>query len=246
MIGVPSKGRAGKSATLAALRNRSDVVLAVPPEEASAYLDAYAQAVVIHPVAPGIGHARQRLLEFAREQGTGPFWMLDDDITGAFERDEQTRLLRPTSINEIIGSMEWQMAALASEISGLALAGPNFRHRAWSGPEMEWNKHLRNFVWVNPDAPIDYWPHLKEDLDVVLQALTKGWSTLLWNAYAFDSPQMGTSAGGCRDDYDAGKLDVACQALVEKWPGLVDLRLDGKTGRLTNRVNWKAVREAPA
>lgn len=249
MIGVPSKGRAGKSATLAALRGAEDIWVVCPEDEIEDYRVAYPWVTGIWgQTHPGVGMARQQLLTLARLYDTGPFWMLDDDITGAFARRKDGKFDRMDLGAMIFEMMEYFETDTLGQ-QRVALAGPNFRHRAWSGPGFEKDRHLRNFVWVNPEAPIDYWPHLKEDLDIVLQALTQGWATARTNLYAFDSPQMGTSQGGCRDDYDAGKLEEACRALVEKWPGVVELRIDPKTAQLTNRVNWKAARErwfAPA
>jgi len=246
MIGVPSKGRAGKSVTLAALRDHGDEVWVVcPGDEIDVYRRAYPWITrIMEQSTPGIGTARQQLLTSARRNATGPFWMLDDDIEGTFERTGDGKLAR-TTLGALLYHMEvelLEMGTLTEGVGHIALAGPNFRHRAWVGPDREWDKHLRNFVWVNTEAPIDYWPHLKEDLDVVLQALTSGWHTYRWNVYAFDSPRMGTSQGGCRDDYDSGKLDEACHALVEKWPDVVSLKLDTDTGHLTNRVDWRALR----
>lgn len=239
MIGVPSKGRAGKSATLAMLDEQDEVTVAVPVEEQSVYESIYPHFAILPVEEPGIGNARQALLTAARNDEWGAFWMLDDDITGFFWR--VGRKLVRTEIGPALNLMEDVLSE--QKVGPVALAGPQFRHRAWAGPDVEVDKHLRNVVHVEPQAPIDYPPILKEDLDVVLQALTQGWHTVRFNLVAFDSPQMGTSQGGCREDYDAGKLDDACRALVERWPGLVEYDLDNKTGRLTNRVNWKAVRE---
>jgi len=240
VIGVPSRGRAGKSATLEALRGRDDVIVVCPPEEFGAYAAAY-DFEMIMPDNPGIGIARQALLDHARDFNLGPFWMLDDDITGAFVRRDD-KLVR-FDLYEALHSMEnWLIDNVMDGYHRVALAGPNFRHRAWSGPDVEWDKHLRNVVWVNPDAPINYWPHLKEDLDVVLQSLLAGWHTIRWNSFAFESPHMGSTEGGCKPDYDAGKLDEACRALVEKYPDVVSLKLDMDTGQLTNRVDWRKLR----
>lgn len=241
MIGVPSRGRAGKSATLDSLKHAGEVWVVCPEDEVAAYREAYPWVYRFLPqTTPGIGVARQQLLTAARRSATGPYWMLDDDITAV-----AIRLVGGPLGNVVlpyfIQTLESVLVPYRNE--KIALAGPNFRHRAWTDPYgVHMDKHLRNFIRVNPNAPIDYWPHLKEDLDVVLQSLLAGWHTVLFNQFVFDSPMMGTTKGGCRDDYDAGKLDEACKALVDKWPGVVSLRLDDKNARLTNRVDWREVR----
>jgi hypothetical protein len=246
MIGVPSKGRAGRSQTLAAVLGQGidvpghEVWIVCPAIEINAYRDAYPWVTYIWPQdGPGIGSARQTLLRHAREIGTGPFWMLDDDITSTSVKLVGGPMGK-VALPHFLSMLDSVLVPYLNE--KIALAGPNFRHRAWTDPYgVHMDVHLRNFIRVNPAAPIDYWPHLKEDLDVVLQALMAGWHTVLFNQFVFDSPQMGTSAGGCRDDYDAGLLDEACRALVEKWPGVVSLRIT-EEAQLTNRVDWREVR----
>lgn len=237
MIGVPSKGRAGKSPTLASLADRTDVVIAAIPSEEDAYVEAYPNAVILR-TEPNVGTARQDLLDFARHYGTGPFWMIDDDILGVYERYDG-RHFRPIEISDALTRMESAITEAADD--RLALAAPHFRHRAWSGPDVEFNKNLRNWMYVNPAAPFAYWKHLKEDLDAVLQVLLAGWHTMRFNSIAFTAPLMGSLPGGCADDYAAGRLDAACQHLASKYPGIVSLKLSDTTGQLESPVNWREV-----
>ncbi len=246
---VPSKGRAGRASTLRSLSEEAHpaVWIVTPPEETQQYQEAYGSQSGWHVVpqrGEGIWGARQSILEHARVEafaaGGQRFWMLDDDCTGAFWRDAAYRLKR-SSLSAIMTNMEDVVRRFEAPA---AMYGPNFRHRAWSGPATEWDVHLRNFVNVDMAIPFDYWDNVKEDLDMVLQIITSGRHTLRFNAYAFDSPRMGTTEGGCWDDYLTGALDVASQLLPQRWPGLVSLELDDASGTVTNRVNWKAVRAA--
>lgn len=237
---VPSKGRSAGSQTLRALTAEAypGVVICSPSDEQSLYRERYGWPV-IEQEGTGIGNARQTCLQHARAMGHERFWMLDDDVTGAFVRSG-TRFEKST-IGRIIDLME-----SAVELSGsrdyVTMFGPNFRHRAWSGPPAEMDAHLRNFVCLRTDVPGDYWPHVKEDLDMVLQIITAGGHTVRFNFVAFDSPRMGTTEGGCWDDYLTGALDAASMALASRWPGLVEVKLDDASGMVTNRVNWRAVR----
>jgi hypothetical protein len=242
MIAVPSRGRSGKSATLEALRGRADVVIVAPVDDVEAYESAYDDFLVVPQTGKGIGGARQDILDFARAHDTGPYWMLDDDITAVFERDGVR--FHKIHIDTALAFMEQQIAYVDAQL--LALAGPQFRHRAWTGDDVERDKHLRNFVRVNPAAPIEYWPWLKEDLDVVLQSLLAGWHTLRFNSIAFESPQMGSTPGGCQPDYAAGLLDEACQRLAGKYPGIVKVKLNMTTGAIESPVDWREVRRRQA
>jgi len=243
---VPSRQRCGASATLRLLSEEGhpDVSIVTPPGETQKYAAEYDLPGwrVIPQQGTGIGLARQSCLEDARERRKPRFWMLDDDTTGAFERNAARRYERRT-LSEIMSAMV-SLVNLTGVSHAFALFGPNFRHRAWSGPDAEPDTNLRNFVCVNTNAPIAYQDMLKEDLDAVLQAITRGWHTYRFNSYAFDSPRMGSMQGGCRDDYEAGKLDDATEKLKERWPDYVTIRFNEKEGYAENRVDWKAVRLA--
>lgn len=238
---VPSKGRSGHSATLSSLSEEGvqDVWIVTPPGETQKYEDTYRVECVggwqvIPQAGDGIWGARQTALQHARAEGTR-FWMLDDDITGAFWREGSK--LKRTRLSTVMHAMDEKAATVV-----VAMYGPNFRHRAWTGPPAEWDVHLRNFVNVDPAVTADYWDNVKEDLDFVLQLLTSGLHTVRFNAWAFESPRMGTTEGGCWDDYAGGALDEATLALRDKWPGLVEVTLDEANGYVTNRVDWRAVR----
>lgn len=240
MIVVPSYGRAGSSATLKALDGVENVIVAAVEEEADAYTAAY-PLVPVTTVPRGIGPARQAILQLARRSGWGPFWMIDDDILST-----SIRLvggpLGNVPMPYFIETLESVLAPYLNE--KIALAGPNFRHRAWVDPYgVHMDKHLRAFVRVNPAAPFDYWPHLKEDLDATLTVLLRGWHTVMFNQFVFDTAQMGANDGGNSAAYERGELDEACKALVEKYPGVVSLRLNEETGQLESPVNWRRLRE---
>lgn len=245
-IYVPSRGRVGRSSTLTSLAEEEhrDVVICTPPAERRAYRGQYAGLgwTVIAQDGEGIGPARQSILSHARLAGLDRFWMIDDDTRGAYIREGATRFKR-SSISVIAAEMEAAISAMEQGgARGIAMFGPQFRHRAWGGDTLEVDVHLRNFVCASTDIEGDYWPLVKEDLDMVLQVITQGRHTVRFNVYAFDSPRMGTVDGGCFDDYAAGALDVATELLPKRWPGLVTIHLNPDTGYVENRVNWKAAR----
>jgi hypothetical protein len=243
---VPSKGRAGRSSTLSALAAEGTtrrVTVVVPSTEEASYQKEYSALgwQVMTQRARGVQAARQTILDEARALGEEWLWMLDDDTTGVYGRNIEKRFHR-ISYETAFTFME-RVVKIDFHGIPVMMAGPQFRHRAWSGPDTERDVHLRNFILVAPLAGFGYWPHVKEDLDMVLQVLTAGASTLRFNAVAFDSPTMGTLEGGCSEDYAAGALEEASAALVEKWPGIVSLRFNEKQGRVENRVNWRAARQ---
>lgn len=211
----------------------------VHQSEEDAYRTEYPNATIVTHDLTGIGVIREAMLTLARSK---PFaWMVDDDVRNLFERTDGK--LRRVTWRVALDRME---AEVASDWPTVALAGPSARQYAWSGPDRFFNRHVPQVVLINTAAPIDYWPHLLEDIDVVLQALTAGWHTLRWNVWAYEVPQMGTVKGGCWDDYQAGKQEQAMELLLARWreraPGLVGVRLN-KRGYVQTVVRWKDFRE---
>lgn len=235
MIVVPTRGRAGRSATLDVLAGGADVIIATPDDNADAYADAYPNTPIV-PVPHGIGKARQVILERARYEGWGRFWMIDDDITGVFRRLEDN-LLRACPMREALQAVEREIEPLRA--NRIAIAGLCWRQRAWSAPRAEFDRHVGAIVLIDPAAPVNYWERHGEDLDLVLQALAAGWSTVRFATYAYTTPSGGTVDGGAKPDYDAGAQEEGVLALAAKWPH-VEARLSNRTGRLQARVDWKA------
>ena len=256
---VPSKGRVETSATLRALESESypDVRVIVPPAEVDTYAARWkAQSGgtatsgwhVSAQRGTGIQGARQTILEDARWSGDRNVWMLDDDISAVLRR----KALPPgygferVTFEQAFDAMVTTVALDGPDLVNgyeIALAGPQFRQYAWSGPDVAVDVHLRNFILLDTAAPIEYPEYLKEDLDVVLQAITKGWHTLRFSSYAFTSPTMGTLDGGCSDDYADGLLEDATARIANRWPGIVTVVHDKKLDKFVNRVNWRKARE---
>ncbi len=237
MIIVPTRYRAGKSATLAALQGRDYVLIATPADEVDAYAAAYPNTPVME-VPHGIGIARQVILEHMRLFGA-PFWMLDDDITGAYgttPHPDGTRRLHAVDIAEVVNGIEAVIAANGWE--RVAVAGPNWRHRAWSAPAIEEDRHVSQFVRIDPNGPANYWPHFAEDIEFCIKSILAGWHTYRINLFGFSSPQNGTLEGGCKPDYDNGAMEAGLSALAAEYP-FVSTGLNNKTGLLKADIDWK-------
>lgn len=235
---VPSKGRAGQSATLTSMsRDGVSASVLVPDAEASSYRAAHPDHNVIGTTMEGIGPTRQEILRQARVDGHPYIWLIDDDITGMFWRWSGKFHSAPWP-----DALGW-MAKEVGSWPTVAVAGPNHRQYAWSGPEHVANRGLRDVVLLKTDGPWDYWPFYLEDLDICLQALSAGSHTLRFNTVAYSAPGMGTLPGGCYDGYQAGALEDARRALHDRWeqlaPGLLSMLLHPK-GYIQTKVKWNA------
>jgi hypothetical protein len=237
MIVVPTRLRAGKSATLKSLKGEDGVIIATPVDQRDAYAEAYpdfAQMEVPH----GIGLARQAILERAREDGWGRFWMIDDDIYGTYRRTMHNRM-RPVPLQEVVEGVG-NLLARAYRRDNIAIAGINWRHRAWNSPMVALDRHVGAMVCIDPAAPINYWDQHGEDLDIVIQAILAGWHTVRLSQWGYSTPSGGTVPGGAKPDYDAGKMEEGVQALAAKYP-FVSAVLNPRSGLLQARVDWKTL-----
>lgn len=239
-IYVPSRGRAGKSPTIAALQAEDiPVKVVVGLEDAEAYYDIYGMTSVIATETKGIGRVRQQILTHARAHHQEFIWMVDDDISALFELEEGPKYRR-VSWGYAMLWMEhfvrdnWQM--------GIGAIGPMARQFGWSASGPSWNRRLGYMILLWTGGPWNYWPHFHEDTDMTLQILTNGYRTVLHNRFGYSTPAMGTLEGGCQDGYREGEGIKGGELLVQKWegthPGLVRV-VQNKAGATVTRVDWK-------
>lgn len=234
-IYVPSKGRP-ESITAQRLEEEGlRYVLAVPRDEVRDYESNFPHTDILVTPA-GIGPSRQAIREWSAQEGEPWHWQIDDDMKAFFSRDK----------NGHMASVEWKVAldAMEQEVARhptVVLAGPQFRQFAWSGPDLVYNIHPRNVLYISADAKAEFWPYVKEDLDFALQALTRGQDVIRFNAWAMSSPHMSTTKGGCWEDYQNGALADSSRRLMAKWgPDVMSLRDNGEY--LANVVKWKRFR----
>lgn len=237
---VPSVGRAGKSPTIDALKRRANVMVATP--EVEEYEDAYPWLTHVLRVPYGVGKARQAVLEHARSKGWAPFWMIDDDILTVYAREADGPKLHRTALIPMLDSMD----EFIGRPVNVALAGPNWRQRAWSSPAVEEDRHVGAIVRVNPEAPITYPEHMGEDLAVVMQAILAGWHTMRLSLWAYTTPAPATVDGGCRADYAAGRMEEGILTLVNQYPDFLSPELSVSTGTMRAKVDWKLLDQVTA
>lgn len=236
-IYVPSKGRAGRSSTAEKLLEQGiDFILAVPAGERLEYDRAYPDVdILVTP--PGIGPTREAIRRFAIAEGQRWHWQIDDDITNFYERQDDVQVRQGNWKPALVG-----MQDVAMRHPSVTLAGPQFRQFAWQGPDWIYNVSIRNALLIRDDADGAFWQYVKEDLDFALQLLHHGQDTIRFNRWSMSSPQMGTSAGGCAEDYEAGALSASSKLLMARWgQGYMTLSED-RRGYLANRVKWSRFR----
>lgn len=240
---IPTYGRVGRQATWDALpwSWRSRTALVCRPEEADALKDSTGANVLAVPVK-GISATRQWILDHHRG---GKLLMFDDDLKFA-----KRRLDDPTKF-EAIPPQDWRMADMLdllwnalddAPVVGLASrGGANRDTRPW-----RLNQRLFDVMGLNMHVvrseDFRYEKRFMEDFDLQLQFLTKGYPTLMLNAYTKDDFGSNTD-GGCSTYRDAYGQMLASLELWEDWSDYVSIRRvkstwDGIGQRYDVTVQW--------
>ena len=221
---IPTYGRVGRQATWDAMPHswRSRVALVARPEEAEALRTSTGATVLVAPVR-GISNTRQWI--FDQHEGS-KLLMFDDDLKFAIRRlDEPTKFhpLTPKSY-EIADMLDMLWTALDDvPVVGLASRGGANRETDPWRP----NQRLFDVMGFDMDVVrmegVRYRLPFMEDFDLHLQMLTRGYPSVMLNAYTKDD--FGSNMpGGCstyRDNY--GQM-LASLMLWENWPEFVKIR----------------------
>lgn len=254
-ICIASKGRAGKSKTIAKLLEEGATVnLYVEPQDAEAYGRAYGGhpdmvpppgKVVIHVLPEndqGITYVRKWILNRARELRVEWFWMLDDDISGMF-RVEQGKCVKAPMVDVLRDAEE----LITKDPNPVAMGSLEYQQFAWSAKKpLKYNSYCEVAVLISVKNTmlINYRPDLKEDRDLVLQALSMGYCSMRTAWLAFGAPKNGSNEGGLHDAYKGGLERHWSAEMVRRWPGICTLHTK-PDGRPDVKINWRAFK-APA
>lgn len=240
---IATKGRAGKSATIASLlADGLTPVLFVEPQDVGAYQEAYTGVplVLLEQNDGGLPYVRQAILEHARATGLVWYWMLDDDITAFYQ------VIKGRNVKVGVRVALEGAQALFAGFSDVGQAGLEYRQFAWSARRaVAFNSycdvavciHTERTRMVNNRADTD----VKVDRDFTLQVLAMGYRTAKVCRYAFAAPKNGSNAGGLFEAYTSdGREARASQVMASLWPGVC--RPVVKTdGRHDVKIDWKAL-----
>lgn len=242
---IASKGRAGQSKTIATLIQEGvEFNVFVEPQEKDAYECAYKKSkrLQIHVLPEndrGITYVRNFILNTARKKKWSWFWMLDDDISGAF-RVENKRCIK-TPLPAVLRDAE----QLITNEPGVGLGALEYQQYAWSATSpKKFNSYCDVAVLISVEQTkfISYRDDCKEDRDFVLQALSTGLKSMRTSWLAVSVPKNGSNAGGLHDAYRAGLEQKWSQRMVELWPGVCVLNFK-KDGRPDVKIHWKVFKK---
>lgn len=244
---IPSKGRAGKSATIKNLVEEGiRPIVVVEPQEVEIYEAAYRGTVEIMMLGKdngGIGFARQSILQYARTKGFDYYWTLDDDINSCFQIIEGKSC--KVSFGTCLEGAERELRG----IKNLAVGALEYNQFAWSQKKpFSFNSYceVATFVNIKNTRLVNYRSavNLKEDRDFVLQSLANGYVSARTSWWAFGAPKNGSNKGGLYDEYKAGLERERVQVFCSFWPG-VCTPIIKKDGRCDAKIAWRSFTTQP-
>lgn len=255
-IFVPSRGRAGRSAT-ADLLQRAGVPFTFMLEEPEllAYQNAYGDAcayVTLPQPEQGIGYSRYHVLDLARRNGLDWFWMLDDDITGLYRGTQGATQHIRARLGDTKSVLKEAEAFVATLPETVALATFVWREHMWQRRNpYDFNQFGAGMVLVHADRshPCQYRQDFRtlEDVEFSLQLWYARKHVVQLNRFGFGTKTKHHDGGISTDTTD--KLEQLRRALIIQQryggPDIIRPRI-GPTGDVWVTVKWKLVRAAHA
>src|SRR6185503_8004878 len=89
---IPSKNRAKNSSFIRiCYEAKVDFTVVLEGHEVSQYLSYYPDLthLILPESSKGITYVRNYIKDFAQDAGMSYFWMIDDDVTGLYKREQQ-------------------------------------------------------------------------------------------------------------------------------------------------------------
>jgi hypothetical protein len=256
-IFIPSRGRAGNTPTTKLLDEAGLAYsIFVEPQEVDTYWHAqYSREGNIVPLGQnslGIGYARWSILQFARDQHLGWFWMLDDDLTGFYEGKEVAPGVWRARKADTVTLLTQAESLLYTTVEGAryAVAGLNRRELCWTGIThdafMTSGCCAVNAVAIHAKRtqPHNYDPRLPhlEDVDFSLGLQVSGKQVVRFNRLAFTMRPMGQDVGGCaaiRSDLPACRRYA--QTVADRYAPAVTVH-DDPRGYVDVKIDWKRLK----
>lgn len=240
MIYIPSKGRAGRAKTIAALAEENILAytIVVEPQDFETYKELYPKSHVISLPAnnKGISYARNFIMEHAMDSGFEYIWVLDDDLNGVGKVANKKTIKQ--KYHEVLPKAQEQLA----QFENLVVGALEYQQYAWAAKkDLAFNSYCDTCVclYMKNARRFKYREQLKEDRDMVLQALSSGFISARTQGFWFSNPKNGSNVGGLHDEYKAGKEKLWSEKMIKLWPG-VCVPHPNKTDRSDVKINWKA------
>lgn len=163
--------------------------------------------------------ARNWIKQHATEAGHERHWQFDDNNEHFRRRYKRNRVKCDSSIAICIAE------EFSDRYSNLAISGFNYVMFALdnsNAPPFYLNRRVYSATLILNSIPYKWRGKYNEDIDLCLQALSKGWCTVLFNAFLVFKRATMVKRGGNTDElYQGdGRLKMA-KSLEARWPDIV-------------------------
>jgi hypothetical protein len=224
------------------LRDKIPFKIAVEPQEVKKYQTVLGKESVLELPFSNIGlgsyPARNYCWEDSIKNGYKKHFLFDDNINGFDYFTNGKRVM--CGCHEPLLTLQ----KFSERYFKLAISGFNYDGFVTSGTKKPFtiNSHVYSGMLINNEIPFRWRLKYNEDVDLCLQALHEGWSTVLLNVFLIN--KVSTTAkmkGGNQDELyknnDEKKKMLKSQSLKMIWPQYVEVVQ--RYGRPHHFVNWK-------
>lgn len=244
---IISKGRAFNPLTARLFENSGiDYLIAVEPQEKEEYIKALSKKRVLELPFQNLGlgsfPARNYCWQHSISLGASRHWLFDDNIQ-RFVKWHNGKRTKMENILESIIFIENNSIKFDSDISGYE--EPNFVVRLPKTP-FKHNCHIYSALLIKNSIPYRWRLKYNEDIDLCLQVLHNGGSTLSCIYYMADkvSTSQKMKGGNQSELYqnnDPKKKLLKARMIESVWPQYC--RTVIKFGRYHHQINWKVFQQ---
>jgi len=242
-IYIVSKGRHDIAYTARALSDENiPFHMVVEPQEYDRYRENIAEENLIKLPFSNLGlgsfPARNFCWDHSVENGFKKHFIFDDNIR-CFSRLNNGMRVKCRAIDALVNLQNF-----TDRYVNVAISGFNYRYFVTKETKKPFviNTHVYSGMLINNEMPYRWRMKYNEDVDICLQALSGGWSTILLNAYLIDKISTAVKLkGGNQDELykgnERGKKILKAKSLERIWPQYVKTVV--RFNRPHHFVDWK-------
>jgi hypothetical protein len=242
-IYITTKSRYDNCKTVDLIGNYKNLYIIVEPQEYENYKNNYPNFNIIQLPENnrGLSYARNFIKIHTEENNIDDYWVLDDDISYFYERDDK-------KLNRVDFETCLKNSKKFFKENKIAVGGLEYRQYAWSA-----NKRLIENSFCDSAVFIDNTLtkgirynlelKLKIDRDFCIKVIKSGNKTGRDTFYAFSVPPNGSNKGGLKEiAYDVEDLEKKmCLKMVEIWGSDICQYIVKEDGRNDLKIHWNNI-----
>ena len=244
-IYIPSKGRSDITRGTTDMLDEAgiDYNVVVEPQDLVVYRQRYGDKAIVLPANDrGNFYVRRYIHHLARKDGHHYHWQMDDDVRRFVYRSPVTKQTT-VPVGKALRAIEQETL----RFKNIGMSGTNQNSWPPSKHASKFNSFPVQCMLIRNDVKARYrcTGGNLVDLDFVLQVLTEGLCTIMFDHLRVDTPPIGTNQGGCYTMYrDQSKMIAAAEQMVEWYPTLSYVEDEKGVHLRRNRI-WSQFTQQP-